>query len=89
MPASIRGLKIRGEDGAQGRNGDSYTRNYLTGTADEKILTAVNDNFTTQEAFKLVDGKNFRDLGFNVGDKVTFIADYEVLPNETNKKLVV
>lgn len=79
--------KIRGEDGAQGRNGDSYTRNYLTGTADEKILTAVNDNFTTQEAFKLVDGKNFRDLGFNVGDKVTFIADYEVLPNETNKKI--
>ena len=79
--------KIRGEDGAQGRNGDSYTRNYLTGTADEKILTAVNDNFTTQEAFRLVDGKAFRDLGFNVGDKVTFIADYEVLPNGTNKKI--
>ena len=79
--------KIRGEDGAQGRNGDSYTRNYLTGTADEKILTAVNDYFTTQEAFKLVDDKNFRDLGFNVGDKVTFIADFEVLPNGTNKKI--
>ena len=80
-------VKIKGENGRDGRNGDSYTRNYLTGTADEKILTAVNDDFTTQEAFKLVDDKNFRDLGFNVGDKVTFIADYEVLPNGTNKKI--
>lgn len=86
-------VKIKGENGRDGnngrdgRNGDSYTRNYLSGTADEKILTAVNDNFTTQEAFKLVDDKNFRDLGFNVGDKVTFIADYEVLPNGTNKKI--
>ena len=73
--------------GRDGRNGDSYTRNYLSGTADEKILTAVNDNFVTQEALKLVDNKNFRDLGFNIGDKVTFIADYEVLPNGTNKKI--
>ena len=86
-------IKIKGENGRDGnngrdgRNGDSYTRNYLSGTADEKILTAVNDNFTTQEAFKLVDDKNFRDLGFNIGDKVTFIADYEVLPNGTNKKI--
>ena len=86
-------VKIKGENGRDGnngrdgRNGDSYTRNYLSGTADEKILTAVNDNFTTQEAFKLVDDKNFRDLGFNIGDKVTFIADYEVLPNGTNKKI--
>lgn len=86
-------VKIKGENGRDGnngrdgRNGDSYTRNYLTGTADEKILTAVNDNFTTQEAFRLVDGKAFRDLGFNIGDKVTFIADYEVLPNGTNKKI--
>ena len=86
-------VKIKGENGRDGnngrdgKNGDSYTRNYLSGTADEKILTAVNDNFTTQEAFRLVDGKAFRDLGFNVGDKVTFIADYEVLPNGTNKKI--
>ena len=86
-------MKIKGENGRDGnngrdgRNGDSYTRNYLSGTADEKILTAVNDNFVTQEAFKLVDNKNFRDLGFNIGDKVTFIADYEVLPNGTNKKI--
>lgn len=86
-------VKIKGENGRDGnngrdgRNGDSYTRNYLSGTADEKILTAVNDNFTTQEAFKLVDNKNFRDLGFSVGDKITFIADYEVLPNGTNKKI--
>lgn len=86
-------VKIKGENGRDGnngrdgRNGDSYTRNYLTGTADEKILTAVNDNFTTQEAFRLVEGKAFRDLGFNIGDKVTFIADYEVLPNGTNKKI--
>lgn len=86
-------VKIKGENGRDGnngrdgRNGDSYTRNYLSGTADEKILTAVNDNFTTQEAFKLVDDKNFRDLGFVVGDKVTFVADYEVLPNGTNKKI--
>lgn len=86
-------MKIKGENGRDGnngrdgRNGDSYTRNYLSGTAGEKILTAVNDNFTTQEAFKLVDNKNFRDLGFVVGDKVTFIADYEVLPNGTNKKI--
>ena len=88
--------KIRGEDGARGRDGErgrdgvdgkSYARNYLSGTADEKILTAVNDNFTTQEAFKLVDNKNFRDLGFSVGDKITFIADYEILPNGTNKKI--
>ena len=82
--------KIRGEDGERGRDGvdgKSYARNYLSGTADEKILTAVNDNFTTQEAFRLVDGKAFRDLGFNVGDKVTFIADYEVLPNGPNKKI--
>ena len=86
-------VKIKGENGRDGnngrdgRNGDSYTRNYLSGTAEEKILTAVNDNFTTQEAFKLVDDKNFRDLGFVVGDKVTFVADYEVLPNGTNKKI--
>lgn len=86
-------MKIKGENGQNGqngrdgRNGDSYTRNYLSGTAGEKILTAVNDNFTTQEAFKLVDDKNFRDLGFVVGDKVTFVADYEVLPNGTNKKI--
>ena len=76
--------KIRGEDGVDGK---SYARNYLSGTAGEKILTAVNDNFSTQEAFKLVDNKNFRDLGFNIGDKITFIADYEVLPNGTNKKI--
>ena len=86
-------VKIKGENGRDGnngrdgRNGDSYTRNYLSGTAEEKILTAVNDNFVTQEAFKLVDGKAFRDLGFNIGDKITFIADYEVLPNGTNKKI--
>ena len=86
-------IKIKGENGRDGnngrdgRNGDSYTRNYLSGTADEKILTAVNDNFVTQEAFRLVDGKAFRDLGFVVGDKVTFVADYEVLPNGTNKKI--
>ena len=80
-------VKIKGENGRDGADGKSYARNYLSGTADEKILTAVNDNFTTQEAFRLVDGKNFRDLGFNVGDKVTFIADYEVLPNGTNKKI--
>lgn len=88
--------KIRGEDGARGRDGErgrdgvdgkSYARNYLSGTADEKILTAVNDNFATQEAYRLVDNKNFRDLGFKVGDKITFIADYEVLPNGTNKKI--
>lgn len=86
-------VKIKGENGRDGnngrdgRNGDSYTRNYLSGTADEKILTAVNDNFVTQEAFRLVDGKAFRDLGFVVGDKVTFVADYEVLQNGTNKKI--
>ena len=86
-------VKIKGENGRDGnngrdgRNGDSYTRNYLTGTADEKILTAVSDKFVTQEAFRLVDGKTFRDLGFVVGDKVTFIADYEVLPNGANKKI--
>lgn len=86
-------VKIKGENGQNGRDGrngedgKSYARNYLSGTAEEKILTAVNDNFTTQEAFKLVDNKNFRDLGFVVGDKVTFVADYEVLPNGTNKKI--
>ena len=83
-------FKVRGEDGrdgVDGVDGKSYARNYLSGTADEKILTAVNDNFSTQEAFKLVDNKNFRDLGFNIGDKITFIADYEVLPNGTNKKI--
>ena len=83
-------VKIKGENGNDGRDGvdgKSYARNYLTGTADEKILTAVNDNFATQEAFKLVDDKNFRDLGFVVGDKITFIADYEVLPNGINKKI--
>lgn len=52
---------LRGRDG---RNGDSYTRNYLSGTADEKVLLAINDNYDVQEAFKLVDNKNFRDLGF-------------------------
>ena len=83
-------VKIKGEngrDGVDGVDGKSYARNYLSGTADEKILTAVNDNFITQEAFKLVDNKNFRDLGFKLGDKITFIADYEVLPNGTNKKI--
>jgi len=88
--------KIRGEDGARGRDGNngrdgvdgkSYARNYLSGTADEKIFTVVNDNFDVQEAFKLVNNKNFRDLGFKNGDKVTFIADYEVLPNGSNKKI--
>lgn len=75
---------LRGRDG---RNGDSYTRNYLSGTSDEKVLLAINDNFDVQEAFKLVDNKNFRDLGFKNGDKITFIADYEVLPNGSNKKI--
>ena len=88
--------KIRGEDGARGRDGNngrdgvdgkSYARNYLSGTADEKVLLATNDNFDVQEAFKLVNNKNFRDLGFKNGDKVTFIADYEVLPNGSNKKI--
>jgi phage minor structural protein len=80
-------FKVTGEDGRDGVDGKSYARNYLSGTAGEKILAAVNDNFSTQEAFKLVDNKNFRDLGFNIGDKITFIADYEVLPNGTNKKI--
>ena len=77
-------VKIKGEDG---RDGKSYARNYLSGTADEKVLLAINDNFDVQEAFKLVDNKNFRELGFKNGDKVTFIADYEVLPNGSNKKI--
>nr|DAY17698.1 MAG TPA: tail protein [Caudoviricetes sp.] len=77
-------VKIKGEDGVDGK---SYARNYLSGTADEKVLLAINDNFDVQEAFKLVDNKNFRDLGFKNGDKVTFIADYEVLPNGSNKKI--
>lgn len=80
-------FKVTGEDGRDGADGKSYARNYLSGSAEEKILTAVNDNFSTQEAFKLVDNKNFRDLGFNIGDKITFIADYEILPNGTNKKI--
>lgn len=83
-------FKMKGEDGERGRDGQdgkSYARNYLSGTADEKMLLVVNDNFDVQEAFKLVDNKNFRDLGFKVGDKVTFIADYEVLPNGSNKKI--
>lgn len=88
--------KIRGEDGARGRDGNngrdgvdgkSYARNYLSETSEEKIFTVVNDNFDVQEAFKLVDNKNFRDLGFKNGDKVTFIADYEVLFNGRNKKI--
>ena len=77
-------VKIKGEDG---RDGKSYARNYLSGTADEKVLLAINDNFDVQEAFKLVDNKNFRELGFKNGDKVAFIADYEVLPNGSNKKI--
>ena len=83
-------FKVKGEDGERGRDGQdgkSYARNYLSGTADEKVLLAINDNFDVQEAFKLVDNKNFRDLGFKNGDKVTFIADYEVLPNGSNKKI--
>ena len=83
-------FKVKGEDGEKGRDGQdgkSYARNYLSGTADEKVLLAINDNFDVQEAFKLVDNKNFRDLGFKNGDKVTFIADYEVLPNGSNKKI--
>ena len=77
-------VKIKGEDGVDGK---SYARNYLSGTADEKILLAINDNYDVQEAFKLVDNKNFRDLGFKNGDKITFIADYEILPNGINKKI--
>ena len=77
-------VKIKGEDGQDGK---SYARNYLSGTAAEKVLLAINDNFDVQEAFKLVDNKNFRDLGFKNGDKVTFIADYEILPNGSNKKI--
>lgn len=83
-------VKIKGENGERGRDGQdgkSYARNYLSETSEEKILTVVNDNFDVQEAFKLVDNKNFRDLGFKNGDKVTFIADYEVLPNGNNKKI--
>lgn len=83
-------VKIKGEDGENGRDGvdgKSYARNYLSGTADEKVFTVVNDTFDVQDAFKLVDNKNFRDLGFKNGDKVTFIADYEVLPNGSNKKI--
>ena len=77
-------FKVKGEDGVDGK---SYARNYLSGTADEKILLAINDNYDVQEAFKLVDNKNFRDLGFKNGDKITFIADYEILPNGINKKI--
>ena len=83
-------FKVKGEDGERGRDGadgKSYARNYLTGTAGEKVLLAINDNFDVQEAFKLVDNKNFRDLGLKNGDKVTFIADYEVLANGNNKKI--
>ena len=83
-------FKVKGEDGEKGRDGQdgkSYARNYLSGTAGEKVLLVINDNFDVQEAFKLVDNKNFRDLGFKNGDKVTFIADYEVLPNGANKKI--
>ena len=83
-------FKVKGEDGEKGRDGadgKSYARNYLSGTSDEKVLLAINDNFDVQEAFKLVDNKNFRDLGFKNGDKVTFIADYEVLTNGSNKKI--
>lgn len=80
-------FKVKGEDGERGRDGKSYARNYLSGTADEKVLLAINDNFDVQEGFKLVDNKNFRDLGFKNDDKVTFIADYEVLPNGSNKKI--
>lgn len=80
-------VKIKGENGERGRDGNSYARNYLSETSEEKIFTVVNDNFDVQEAFKLVDNKNFRDLGFKNGDKVTFIADYEVLPNGSNKKI--
>jgi phage minor structural protein len=83
-------FKVKGEDGERGRDGvdgKSYARNYLSGTSEEKIFTVVNDNFDVQEAYKLVDNKNFRDLGFKNGDKITFIADYEVLPNGINKKI--
>ena len=83
-------FKVKGEDGERGRDGQdgkSYARNYLSGTAGEKVLLAINDNFDVQEAFKLVDNKNFRDLGFKNGDKVTFIVDYEVLPNGSNKRI--
>lgn len=83
-------MKIKGENGANGRDGvdgKSYARNYLSGTADEKVLTLTNNNYVTQEIFKLVENKSFRDLGFKVGDKVTFIADYEVLPNGNDKRI--
>ena len=83
-------VKIKGENGERGRDGQdgkSYARNYLSETSEEKIFTVVNDNFDVQEAFKLVNNKNFRDLGFKNGDKVTFIADYEVLFNGSNKKI--
>ena len=82
--------KIKGEDGNNGRDGvdgKSYTRNYLSETADEKILTLNNNSYVTQEIFKLVENKSFRDLGFKIGDKVTFIADYEVLPNGNDKRI--
>ena len=83
-------VKIKGDNGERGRDGTdgkSYARNYLSETSEGKIFTVVNDNFDVQEAFKLVDNKNFRDLGFKNGDKVTFIADYEVLFNGSNKKI--
>lgn len=82
--------KIKGEDGNNGRDGvdgKSYTRNYLSETAEEKILTLNNNSYVTQEIFKLVENKSFRDLGFKIGDKVTFIADYEVLPNGNEKRI--
>ena len=82
--------KIKGEDGNNGRDGvdgKSYARNYLSGTGEGKVITAVNNSYMTQEAFKLVDNKTFRELGFKVGDKVTFIADYEVLPNGNEKRI--
>lgn len=83
-------VKIKGENGANGRDGvdgKSYARNYLSETAEEKILTLNNNSYVTQEIFKLVENKTFRDLGFKVGDKVTFIADYEVLPNGNEKRI--
>lgn len=82
--------KIRGEDGNNGRDGvdgKSYARNYLSETAEEKTLTLNNNSYVTQEIFKLVENKTFRDLGFKVGDKVTFVADYEILPNGNEKRI--
>lgn len=64
------------------------SRNYLANTRTPHTSTLVNDNFAVDTTvYNFVNKKSLRELGFKVGDKITFVCDYEVIDNKKIKSL--